>query len=56
VDVDHYFIAQMFEKKMNNLLRSIEERQVSKKRTNHLKSQSLNFFFIKDTIKKEDVS
>jgi hypothetical protein len=29
VAVDHYFIAQMFEKKVNNLLRRSEERQPS---------------------------
>jgi hypothetical protein len=31
VDAYHSFIAQMFEKQMNNLLRSIKERQTLKK-------------------------
>jgi hypothetical protein len=34
VDVNHYFITQMFEEKVNNLLKSTKERQPSKKRTN----------------------
>jgi hypothetical protein len=34
VDVDHFFIAQRFEKEVNNILKVIEERQPSKKRTN----------------------
>jgi phage regulator Rha-like protein len=56
VDANHSFIAQMFEKEVNSLLKSIEERHVSKKRTNPSRGLIFNFFSIKDTFKKEDVS
>jgi hypothetical protein len=32
VDANHSFIAQMFKEEVNNLLRSTEERQVSKRK------------------------
>jgi len=41
---------------VNNLLRSIEERQPSKKRTNPFGGSISKFLFVKDTFKKEDVS
>ncbi len=56
MDVDHSFIAQMFEEKFNNLLKNIEEIQLSKKRTNPFGRSISNFFSIKYTFKKEDVS
>jgi hypothetical protein len=34
VDGNHSFIAQMFEEEVKNLLKSIEEKQPSNKRTN----------------------
>jgi hypothetical protein len=45
VDADQFFIAQMFEEEMNSLLRSIKERQPSKKRTNPFGRSISKFFF-----------
>ncbi len=53
MDANCSFITQMFEKKMNSLLKRTKERQPSKKRTNPSISK---FFFVKDTFNKEDVS
>jgi hypothetical protein len=55
VDVDHYFIAQFFEEIMNSLLKSTKEIQTSKKRTNPFRGSIFKFFFVKYTLKKEDV-
>jgi len=52
VDANHSFIAQMFEEKVNCLLRSIEERQPSKKKTNPSRGSISKFLFGKDTFKK----
>jgi hypothetical protein len=46
----------MFEKEVNSLLRNIEKKQPSKKRINPSWSSISNFFSIKDTFKKENVS
>jgi hypothetical protein len=48
VDVNHSFIAQMFEEKMNNLLKKTKERQLSKKRKNSFRRSISKFFSIKD--------
>jgi hypothetical protein len=56
VDVNHSFIAQMFEEKMNNLLKKTKERQLSKKRKNSFRRSISKFFSIKDILKKKDVS
>jgi hypothetical protein len=56
VDVNHSFIAQMFEEKMNNLLKKTKERQLSKKRKNSFRRSISKFFSIKDIFKKKDVS
>ena len=56
MDVDHYFIAQMYEEKMNNLLKNTKEIQPSKKRTKPSRRSIFKFNSIKDTFKKEDVS
>ncbi len=56
MDANHSFIAQMFEKEVNCLLKSIEERQPSKKKTNPSKGSISKFLFGKDTLKKMDVS
>ncbi len=45
MDVDHYFIAQMFEEEVHSLLKNIEEKQPSNKIANPSKGQFLNFFF-----------
>ncbi len=55
MDVDHSFIAQMFKEEVQNLLRNIEEKQPSNKKTNPFKGQFLFFFLIKNAFKKEDV-
>jgi hypothetical protein len=46
----------MFEEEMNSLLRSIKERQPSKKRTNPFGRSISKFFFIKDIFFKKDAS
>ncbi len=56
MDVDHSFIAKVFEKEMNSLLKRIKERQPSKKRTNPSRGSIFKFFSIKDRFLKEDVS
>ncbi len=56
MDVDHYFIAQMYEEKMNNLMKNTKEIQPSKKRTNPSKGLIFKFNSVKDTLKKKDVS
>jgi len=56
VDVNHSFIAQIFEEKMNNLLKKTKERQLSKKRKNSFRRSISKFFSIKDIFKKKDVS
>jgi hypothetical protein len=56
LDVDYSCIAQIFEEEVNNLLKSIEKRQPSKKRTNPFGGSISKFLFVKDTFKKEDVS
>jgi len=56
VDVDHSFIAQMYEEKMNSLLKSTKEIQPSKKKTNPSRGLIFKFNFVKDTLKKKDVS
>ncbi len=56
MDVDHFFIAQMFEEKMNSLLKSIKEIQPSKKKTNPSRGSIFKFYYVKNTFKKEDVS
>jgi hypothetical protein len=56
VDVDHSFIAQMFEEEVHSLSKNIEEKQPSKKRANPSRGQSLKNISIKDTFKKKDVS
>jgi hypothetical protein len=56
VDVEHILIAKRFEKEMNNVLKVFEERQPSKKRVNMSRGAILNFFFMEDSFKKEDVS
>jgi hypothetical protein len=55
VDVDHSFIAQVFEEEVNNLLRSTEEKPPSKKKLNPSRGSIFKLFSIKDTFKKEDV-
>ncbi len=52
----HFFIANMFEKDVNNLSKRIEERQPSKKRMNPFGRSNSTFFGFKNTFKKEDVS
>ncbi len=52
MDADHSFIAQMFEEKMNNLLKRIEKKQPSNKKTNPSKGSIFKFFSIKDMFKK----
>jgi hypothetical protein len=47
VDANHSFIAQMFEEKVNRLLKSIEERQVLKKRTNPFGGSIFKFLKLK---------
>jgi ribosomal protein L16 Arg81 hydroxylase len=47
VDANHSFIAQMFEEKMSRLLKSIEEKQVSKKKTNPFGRSIFKFFILK---------
>ncbi len=56
MDVDHSFITKVFEKEMNSLLKRIQERQPSKKRTNPSRGSIFKFFSIKDRFLKEDVS
>ncbi len=56
MDVDYSFIAQMFEEKMNSLLKSTKEIQPLKKRTNPSRGSIFKFNYVKDTFKKEDVS
>jgi hypothetical protein len=56
VDVDHSFIAQIFEEEMNSLLTWIKERWPSKKIMNPFGGSIFNFFLVKDTLKKKDVS
>jgi len=46
VDGNHSFIAQMFEKEVNNLLKKTEERQPSKKITNSSRRSISKFFFL----------
>ncbi len=53
--VDHFFIAQMFEEEVNNLLRRTKEKQPSNKITNPSGGSISKFFYIKNTLKKEDV-
>jgi len=48
VDVNHSFIAQMFEEEMNSLLRKIKERQSSKKRTNPFRGLILKNLYVND--------
>jgi len=48
VDVDHSFIAQMFEEEMNSLLRRIKKRQSSKKRTNPFKGLIFENLYVND--------
>jgi hypothetical protein len=56
VDVDRSFITQMFEKKVNSLLRNIEEKQPLKKRANLSGGSIFKFFCVKYTFKKKDAS
>jgi len=53
VDGDHSFIAQMFEEKMNSLLKSTKERQPSKKRINPFGGGISRFLSIKHTFLKK---
>jgi hypothetical protein len=55
VDTNHSYIAQRFEEKMNNMLKGIKEKQMSKKRTNPSGRSISKFFLIKDFKKKRDV-
>jgi hypothetical protein len=52
VDANHSFIAQIFEKEMSSLLKSIEERNALKKRTNPSRGSIFKFFWFKILSKK----
>jgi hypothetical protein len=52
VDVDHSFIAQMFEEYVNSLLRRTEERQPSNKITNPFGRSNFFYKIVKNTFKK----
>ncbi len=56
MDVDHSFIAQIFEEELNSLLRGTKEKRPSKKIMNPSGGSISNFFLVKDTLKKKDVS
>ncbi len=55
VDENHSLITKSFEEKMNSLLKSIEERQPSKKRTNLFGRSISKNNYVKDSFKKKDV-
>jgi dihydropteroate synthase len=56
VDENHFFIAQMFEEKMNSLLKSTKESHPSKKRSNPSRRSISKFLSIKNMFFKKDVS